>query len=99
MLPPLVPQLNPGPTDPALDVAVDAARTRAAQLAGAALAGYLTPVQADARLEATFWIADAQLATSARRCEGGRAGADAARRALDLAFCELREELGRLIAR
>ena len=89
------PALNPGPTDPAYSSIVVEARAAAAAVVADAVAAEISPVQADARLEAAFWFAEAQLTWGARRREGGRVEADATRLALDLAFCELREELGR----
>ena len=89
------PALILGPIDPAHAAVVAEAQAAAAAVVADATASEISSVQADARLEAAFWFADAQLTWSAQRREGGRVEADATRLALDLAFCRLREELGR----
>jgi len=90
-----LPTLEPGPTDPSHSAIVRDARAGAGAIVAAAAVGRLGVVQADARLEARFWLADAELAWAADR-SARAAGAEATRRALDLAFCALREEVGRL---
>ena len=90
-----LPTLEPGPTDPAWNAVVRDARAGAGAIVAAAAVGKLGPLQADARLEARFWLADAELRWAAGA--PGRDGqAEQTRVALDLAFCSLREEVGRL---
>ena len=89
------PVLNPGPTDPAFAAIVGEAQAAAAVVVADAVASEISPLVADARLEAAFWFAEVQLSWSAPWRGGVRGEADATRRALDLAFCALREALGR----
>ena len=92
-----LPALRPGPTDPALVSVVRDAQVRATEIVGAAAAGRLTALHADARLEATLWFAVAQLEWRVRRHGSLRAGAAGTTVALDRAFCALREEVSRLL--